>query len=172
MQAPVDLSQLKDIHLPNAVHDWPIAFGWWLILIASLLTLAAGIYLWRRYKAKHANKKAALKLLAQQYAEFKANQDGQLFLQQSTQTLKRYCLQQYPQAVSYSGTAWTDFLMRHSNKVLFSEKLITAMSQGIYQQQCQFDEDELYKACTNWLKNNKPVSEHTALNASKGHSND
>lgn len=28
------LAQLKDIHLPEQVNQWPIAIGWWLLLLA------------------------------------------------------------------------------------------------------------------------------------------
>jgi len=164
----VDLSQLKDIHLPNAISDWPIAFGWWTLLILIVLTIGAGLYFWRRYKAKNANKKAALQLLELTYIQFKSDQNSHNFLQHSNQVLKRFCLKQYPAAVSLSGSAWTDFLIRHSEKTFFNENLVHAMSQGIYQSNCQYDADELYKACSSWLKNNKIV----ALNATIGHSND
>ncbi len=33
------LGQLKDIHLPAQVNQWPISLGWWLLLIALLLVL-------------------------------------------------------------------------------------------------------------------------------------
>ena len=34
-QAP-DISQLKDIHLPIAITEWPISFGWWILVIVFI----------------------------------------------------------------------------------------------------------------------------------------
>lgn len=166
--AAADLSQLKDIHLPDAITDWPIAFGWWTLLVVALLSMATAIYFWRHFRAKHANKKAALHLLASKYEQFKANADSQVFLQHSNQILKRYCLKQYPAAVSLSGLAWTDFLIRHSEKAFFNEAIAHAMSEGLYQEHCQYNADELYHACSSWLKNNKVVAADKTI----GHSND
>ena len=163
-----DLSQLKDIHLPNAISDWPIAFGWWVLLILILLSIVAGLYFWRRYKIKNANKKAALHLLKRQYIQFKSDNDSHTFLQHSNQILKRYCLTQYPAAVGLSGSAWTTFLTRHSKNSFFNKELTLAMSQGIYQTNCQYDADELYKACSDWLKNNRVAD----IDVTTGHSND
>ena len=171
-----DLSQLKDIHLPEAIHDWPIAFGWWILLILIVVSITAGIYLLLRYKTITANKKAALKVLKQQFAQYKVDQDAPSFLLGTNQTLKRYCLKAYPEAVSLSGTSWTDFLIQHYKKKnkadAFSEEIINALSQGLYQPNCQFDAHTLYKTSTAWLKNNKPDAKVNADNASKGHSND
>jgi cbb3-type cytochrome oxidase subunit 3 len=165
-----DLSQLKDIHLPDAISDWPLAFGWWTLLILTILSLCVIVYFWRRYRVNNANKKAALQLLRLKYQRFKADSDSQAFLRHSNQILKRYCLQQYPAAVSLSGLAWTDFLILHSAKTAFSKELTYAMSEGLYQQNCKYDADELYNACSGWLKNNQQVTADVALEHSKGHS--
>ena len=170
------LSQLKDIHLPNAISDWPMAFGWWTLLVITLLSVIAALYFWRYFKAQNANKKAALYLLGLKYEQFKDNADSQKFLQNCNQILKRYCIKQYPAAVSLSGLAWTDFLIRHSEKAFFNEELTHAMSEGLYQAHCQYNADELYSACSSWLKNNKVVAfnkttKHTTAH-STGHSND
>ena len=171
-----DLSQLKDISLPNAISDWPIALGWWALFVITLLSLFATVYFWQYFKAKNANKKAALHLLKLKYHQFKADSDSLAFLQHSNQVLKRYCLKQYPAAVSLSGLAWINFLILHSEKTFFNEELAHAMSEGLYQGHCQYDADKLYSACSNWLKNNNPpgadkTKKHSTEH-SIGHSND
>jgi hypothetical protein len=171
-----DLSQLKDISLPNAIGDWPIALGWWALFVITLLSLFATVYFWQYFKAKNANKKAALHLLKLKYHQFKADSDSLAFLQHSNQVLKRYCLKQYPAAVSLSGLAWINFLILHSEKTFFNEELAHAMSEGLYQGHCQYDANKLYSACSNWLKNNNPpgadkTKKHSTEH-SIGHSND
>jgi hypothetical protein len=170
-----DLSQLKDISLPDAISGWPIAFGWWALLVITLLSLFATVYFWQYFKAKNANKKAALHLLKLKYHQFKADSDSIAFLKHSNEVLKRYCLKQYPSAVSLSGLAWINFLIRHSEKTFFNEELAHAMSEGLYQEHCQCDADKLYNACVSWLKNNKPALDKTKKHSTEqsiGHSND
>ena len=161
-QAP-DLSQLKDIYLPDTITELPIAFGWWILLSAILFTIIAGFYLWRKAHKRNATKRAAIELLNHQYEQFKDNNNAQFFLQQSNQILKRYCLDKYPEAVSLSGTAWTNFLIRHSHKTFLNTELANAISQGIYQKQCQFSPQELYQAFSIWLKTNKPIKTRNSL---------
>jgi len=155
-----DLSQLKDIHLPEAITDWPIAYGWWLLLAFIIISVLTGLYFWQIKRKQEASKNSALQLLDRQYAQFKANDDALLFLQQSNQILKRFCLQKHPHAASLSGSSWVNFLTarlpKENHKALFNDSLKQAIGQGLYQQACQFDVHNLYQACSIWLKHNKP----------------
>jgi len=163
-----DLSQLKDIHLPPAITEWPIAYGWWLSLALLIAIIAVSVLLFIKQRKKSAIKRSALTLLDHQYTQFKANKDAQVFLQQCNQVLKRYCLSHYPEAVSLSGAAWINFLIRHSQKAFFAEDVAHAISQGIYQENCQYNAEELYTSCSNWLKNNKSL----VIESNTGDSND
>jgi cbb3-type cytochrome oxidase subunit 3 len=159
MQTPApDLSQLKDIHLPGSITDLPIAFGWWILLVVFILLIVAVISYALKRREKNKTNKAALLLLSQQYEQLKKHKDTQLFLQQSNQILKRYCLDKYPEAASLSGDSWTNFLNRHSSKNVFEADLEKAISQGLYQSQCKYDTQALYGACVSWIKNNKESS--------------
>ncbi len=44
------LAQLKDIHLPEQVHQWPIAIGWWILLLVliAIITVAIKHFLMQR----------------------------------------------------------------------------------------------------------------------------
>jgi hypothetical protein len=47
---PTDpLAQLRDIHLPEAVSWWPLAFGWWALTAICLLSIALSL----RYIINH-----------------------------------------------------------------------------------------------------------------------
>ncbi len=164
MQNPApDLSQLKDIHLPNPISEWPMAIGWWLLLAFFILAIIAGIIFWQQDRKKNQTKKAALWLLKRQYNDFKEHKDKQVFLQQSNQVLKRYCLEKYPHAAGLSGKIWLSFLNRRSPKTFFKDDLANAISQGLYQQHCEYDAHALYSACINWLKNNKPIQQRESF---------
>ena len=48
------LEQLRDIHLPQAVHWWPPAPGWWVVAALSLaLTIWLVRFLQRRYRRQY-----------------------------------------------------------------------------------------------------------------------
>lgn len=55
------LAQLKDIHSPPPITFWPLAPGWWFLLIISIIAISVGIYMlvsfWRsRYWKRQAKK--------------------------------------------------------------------------------------------------------------------
>lgn len=61
MQDP--LAQLRDIHLPEPVAWWPLAFGWWVLiglLAVALLLLSRHLIL--RYQSKLYRRQALVKL--------------------------------------------------------------------------------------------------------------
>ncbi|MGB0894207.1 MAG: DUF4381 domain-containing protein [Parashewanella sp.] len=54
------LAQLQDIHTPEQIGLWPLAPGYWLLLIIALLVIASAYLLVKRYRMNNASKKAAL----------------------------------------------------------------------------------------------------------------
>lgn len=57
------LAQLNDIHLPEQVHQWPIAIGWWLLLAALIALLIVAIFKIKQRRKLLADKKQAMKQL-------------------------------------------------------------------------------------------------------------
>jgi hypothetical protein len=57
------LAQLKDIHLPGDVHNYPIAPGWWFVALAVLALLIFSTIKLRQFIVKRRVKKQALKQL-------------------------------------------------------------------------------------------------------------
>ena len=58
------LAQLSDIHLPDNVHNYPIAPGWWLLAVIVLAILVYGIIKLRQYFKARKIQKQALKQLS------------------------------------------------------------------------------------------------------------
>lgn len=57
------LAELKDIVLPEQIHNYPIAVGWW-VLLAIIITLTIFTVLFLRKRSKeNANKRKALNVL-------------------------------------------------------------------------------------------------------------
>ncbi|MFT5813402.1 MAG: hypothetical protein ACI9VT_001150 [Psychroserpens sp.] len=57
------LAQLSDIHLPDNVHNYPIAPGWWLLAIIVLALIIYAVIKIRQYYIKRKAQKTALKRL-------------------------------------------------------------------------------------------------------------
>ncbi|NNE36842.1 MAG: DUF4381 domain-containing protein, partial [Gammaproteobacteria bacterium] len=47
MNDPLELP-LRDIHLPEAVGIWPLAYGWWILLFILVVVVAVGVFLYLR----------------------------------------------------------------------------------------------------------------------------
>lgn len=148
----MDLSQLKDIHLPEQISNWPPAIGWWLVLALSLFVIVAAVVFGVSYYKKNAARRQALQLLNNRFKQFQANNDQMIFLAQSNEILKRYCQQKHKEALGLSGNPWLEFLNKATAAPLFSKDSGFAISQGVYQPQCEFDATSLYKSCQQWIK--------------------
>jgi len=62
-QSSDQLAQLKDIHLPEQIHNYPVAFGWWILLACLLVCIAFLIIKWqKRRKLCHSQKLALARL--------------------------------------------------------------------------------------------------------------
>ncbi|MFB0981111.1 MAG: DUF4381 domain-containing protein [Alteromonadaceae bacterium] len=62
-QPSEQLAQLKDIHLPEQVHNYPLAYGWWILLALLLIGLILSILKWQKNrKLSHAKKLALTNL--------------------------------------------------------------------------------------------------------------
>ena len=80
------LANLQDIHLPEAVHSWPLAPGWWIIL--ALLITAAVIVI-----KKIINKRRLIKNQKLALKQLQANEH--LTAEQSIAILKWTCIQYF-----------------------------------------------------------------------------
>lgn len=92
---------LADIHLQQAPGIWPLAWGWWLVIAAVIVTLAL-ILLWlRKRKAHLAARNEALNALAQTTSISDINA-----------LLKRAALSYFPRetVAGLTGERWLTFL--------------------------------------------------------------
>lgn len=110
-----NLPQLRDIHLPEGVSPWPLAYGWWVILL-GISALIAVVYLWKYIRRK------SKKLYALRFLKKLEGQNTVKTASTISELLRRICIYKYPQAVSLSGKAWIDFLTTHSKTSLAEQE--------------------------------------------------
>ena len=147
------LQQLQDVHLPTEVGWWPLAPGWWILM---LLVAASGAWLLRKwilryrlnlYRKSAINELNALHLQWQQTAEVK------LYLQSANAVLRRAMLhlEGGSKLSSLTGRQWAAALNRYCKKRL-SDETIEALTVGCYQHQPRANIDAVNRQLCDWLK--------------------
>lgn len=104
---PNPLDQLKAIHAPTDVSAWPLAWGWWVLIIAALLLVVGGILLWKRYRTFTLAKRQALQLVEQTDPD---SPDAVSTLNQILKRVSRH-YDGHINTASLYGEKWTDYLV-------------------------------------------------------------
>lgn len=171
------LSQLADIHAPQAVGWWPLAPGWWLLialLIAGLLwglwKLMARLRLQRRANQAVAELDKCLnKLRADDEQDM---QQRLIYVNEVNSVLRRVALAHFSQSevAGLTGQQWIAFLRRYDQQQLLRDDLAQALAQGRFAPSCDIDTQALHSMAGTWIKglymaridNNKTNSPSTA----------
>ena len=116
------LAQLKDIHLPAEIGNWPPACGWWLLLLLFAVALIFSIKALILFRRRRLAKRQALQYLAQ-LAPSQSDWPVQL-----NHLLKRLVITYFPQAdvAALHLHSWSDFLASHlplQSQAEFSEQM-------------------------------------------------
>lgn len=146
-----NLPELRDIHLPDGVSAFPIAHGWWFLLVGIVLLflLVQFILYLRRYsKARY-----ALKLLKEISAE-----NIVVAAKEMSEILRRICVLKYKEAAVLLGNDWIVFLNKKSKTPLegkTAELLLNAPY--IPQESSTYTNDDLEnlrRFCQKWIGEN------------------
>ncbi len=149
---PDNLPELRDIHLPEGVSAFPLAYGWWVIL----LTVIVVFVLWKFYKIirQKSKKLYALRLLAS------INEPNVITSAAAmSELLRRICVYKYPQAVVLQGQEWINFLNSHSKKTQVSGKIAELLLNAPYMplETAAYDNanlNTLRSFCRDWIGEN------------------
>jgi hypothetical protein len=161
MEAEDPLSDLADIHLPDAVPFWPPAPGWW--VLAALLLAGLCWLGWLQFRAwqRRQRMQAALNELASVYrtynerpAEAGTNEAGLAFLHGCNEILKRVALEHYPvlAVARLNGREWLGFLDVHGNTNGFSAGAGQVLGDGSYRPRFDADVDAVQALCSDWIR--------------------
>ena len=147
---------LRDIHLPDGVSWWPIASGWWLLLVLVML-IAMVIWAIHINKARGQLRKQALAELEKVETDFNQHQDAQQLASDLSMLLRRVCISRFPRAdvAGLTGQAWLDFLNAQTNS--FNTESADALLNGPFQKQSNINSSALINACRQWVEQLQPV---------------
>ncbi len=155
------LSQMHDIAAPTPVGWWPLAPGWWIVAIISLILSSAAFLLWYYNKHQGSYRGSALYLLRQLN-----NSDDESYLLAINQLLKRVALRAYPRLqahiVAVHGNAWTDWLSSSCTATLPNDAL-SALGEHSYQANTRFDCKQLEAMATTWIKHHRSEYDMIAI---------
>jgi len=150
----VDFSQLplRPMQQPEMIGWWPLAPGWWLLMLLSIVLLITVVWLAFNYLKKRRNNpnRWALQELNAIQAKYQQHQDKRLLAEECNTLLKRLALTLYSRqdVAALNGTAWTDFLTQQSNS-----DTLTVLAEAPYQASPNYDAEALLDACKGWLTN-------------------
>jgi len=110
----VDETQLplRDLHLPDAIGWWPLAPGWWFVLLLTAVVIGYGV--WRAFERwrHNAPRRYALRELARYEAEYRKHRNPVTLGKQLSELLRRGMLAYAPrdEVAGLTGEAWLSWL--------------------------------------------------------------
>lgn len=153
MSAPTHpaLANLQDIQLPEQIHQWPIAPGYWLALMAIIVIVLLIIRAWKRRQSKLAAKRSAIEALAL------INIDTPNLAIEINSLIKRAAMSYLGRdtIAKLEGQAWQEWLLQHQA----SQQLVTLL-QRRYQAEAYTREQkqQLLSETQRWLSQALPLT--------------
>lgn len=143
---------LKDIHLPDEITWWPLAIGWWLLIVLVIVAIVGSYVLYKRLTRQTATKQAKAILLA-----IRANDSNDILL-----TIKELsvCLRRVAMSVDSRekvaglvGDVWLDYLDESMDDAPFKTGIGRLLVDAPYQPLIDGDVDinALINLCDTWV---------------------
>lgn len=149
------LANLHPLRQPDLIGWWPLAPGWWLLLLAAILCLASLIFvLLRRYR-RNAYRRRALIQLQRLHTDYAARREYSQYLSELNTLLKSVALVAYPRAdiAASHGETWRAFL---NTSLPREEHFESAFNDAVYQKTCpELDVQQLHRSAQHWIKRHK-----------------
>ena len=156
MEAIVDKTaptlELRDIHLPADPSIWPLAIGWW-ILIVVIGIMAYFLYKkWSKLKKlKQVSQLMQIQLQSIK-DDFKQHQDKHLLAVDVSDLLKRFVrhVLKDSNATSLTGDEWINYLNSRVSSDVFTQYK-TELTQAQYMKDIEFDVPRLLATVKNYF---------------------
>ncbi len=143
---------LRDVHLPDAIGIWPLAPGWWGVIVVLSLILLFGLRcLLRSYRAG-AGRRLALRQLNRLHTDYKRHGNAVAYGAEVSKLLRRAMLAyaSRPEVAGLTGQAWLDWLDRDLALPQFSGEAGRGLLELPYRDAdsdvADIDVDRLYEA--------------------------
>jgi len=113
---------LKDIHLPDPISFWPLAFGWWIVAGIVIFLIFLSLLLFRKLSETTLKSEAKNKLQVIE-KNFLETDDALVCLTEISALLRRITLSQKAtdNVAGLTGEAWLQFLDQPLKTAEFSQ---------------------------------------------------
>ena len=152
--------QLRDIHLPDAISWWPLALGWWLLIIILITLTSWGLYYLRQRQQLNRYRKLALNELNAHFADWQSSANTSVYLHSANTLLKRITQHIDPnsQHAYKTGQAWIKALNNYT-EVPLSNTVINALTVANYQPNPSVDIANLHTLLCRWIEvHQRPIA--------------
>ena len=149
---PTDLP-LHANHLVDPIGWWPLAFGWWVLIVLAFVIVGALIWwLVRKIPRRPTEFNVALRELEHLQAKYPAN--STVLLRELSVLLRRLAISHYGRAKvsGLTGSAWVEFLDESVGKPLFKERFEQLLTEQPYRPEAQVETAALAAAIREWIK--------------------
>ena len=154
MKQPLDLSP---VIAPDAPTWWPLAWGWWAVIITAISLISLVFFILKRRKNNQQAKQEALS-----YFSNSQSQDG-LSPSKAQDIVRQAALSYFPREkiAGLSGDDWLTFLDAQLAKPLFAAKQ-SQWQQALYQDVALMNDEQkkaqqqLVNDCETWLRKALP----------------
>jgi len=117
------LIELRDIRYPSEIDWWPMALGWWLVIILTVALLFVVIFKsYQKYNENRA-RRVALSLLKSIQNDYNICSDTRALTKALSRLLRRAMLAYLPrnEVANLVGNNWLDFLDQGLDENYFSQ---------------------------------------------------
>jgi hypothetical protein len=154
MNDPLELP-LRDIHLPESVAFWPLAYGWWILIFTVITVISLAVFLYLRYRK---NRLSAITLARQEYTrisgEYQQHNDAIWLAAQISILMRRLSVSLFPrtQVASLTGDEWLSFLDNQVPDQPFASGTGRVLVDAPYREKISNDDaEELMNNCVLWI---------------------
>lgn len=144
--------QLRDIHLPDSVSWWPLAPGYWIILIIIAL-LVVSAWLFRRWQHQQKLKQVIQVEFRRIERDYQQSNDALRLTKELSVLLRRVSLACFPESdcESLVGERWLTFLDQQlQNSGEFSQGVGKVLATAPYSRHIDIDAQALLTLCQRW----------------------
>ncbi|MDI9819646.1 MULTISPECIES: DUF4381 domain-containing protein [unclassified Legionella] len=147
------LEKLHDIHLPEPISWWPLAPGWYALILSAILVVGLLIHWGYRYYRQGRARREALQLLNCYWQAYQRGENSQQSSSRISELLRRVALVYFPrqQVAGLQGSDWIKFLNSTGKGVDFNT-VKHCLLELPYQEAKSVDLKPLFSCAKAWIR--------------------
>lgn len=149
------LSQLKDIHAPEPISMWPLAIGWWLLIVLITIVITSLCYYLLKSRLQNTWKRQAIKTFNELSSAYRQEPSTEKLLQ--INRLLKQALSSANNTRDYlhlCGSEWAEALkqIQHKDTNILNDQEINILSKDIYTRQTASLDSAALDRISLWIK--------------------